>query len=405
MDKRAILAHFQPTGTDPAGMPQGLHKTSFLADAGYPSAAGWIQSNHDGFGSPQNTIVATLAPFGASLYAGTYNTSGNGAQLWRKNASGGWIAVVTDGLGDPANNWGINHLMEFDGRLYASTWRWTSRPDGGQVWRSDDGQNWTRVVSRGFGDPTNGEIFRFAVFNDALYASTTSYTTTHGAEIWRSRTGDEGDWERVVANGFGDAQSIAVVSFATFSDRLYAGTWNGTSGGRVWRTDDGETWTPVSAPGLGDSRSFVVSALAAHRGFLYASVGHWSTAWDFDSMDGIQIWRCQACDGSDWDKVVDLASWPERTGEQSALQVLQDHLYLVVGNMASGLQVWRTADGLRWQQIGFAGFGDPHNTRSRWGNSVTAFAGSLYVGTENLVSGGEVWQYLPNASYLPLIRR
>lgn len=403
---RTTLARdLRPPAAGLSAPSQGSVRQFFSVRTDGPNAPGWIQSNLDGFGSPQNAIVTALASFGGQLYAGTYNTSGNGAQLWRKGTGGGWNAAMTDGFGDPANNWGINHLIEFKGNLYASTWRWTSQPNGGQIWRSSDGLSWTRVVSQGFGDPTNGEIFRFAVFSDTLYASTTSYTAAHGAEIWRSDTGDAGDWERVVSNGFGDAQSISVVSLAAFERHLYAGTWNAVSGGTVWRTGDGVTWARISAPGFGDVRSFVISSLAPFQGYLYASVGHWEEPRNFDSMDGIEIWRCQLCDGSDWTRMVDLAFWPDRTGEQSAMRELQGHLYLVVGNQASGLQVWRTADGAEWRQIGFAGLGDRNNTRPRWDNSVAVFAGSLYVGTENPISGGEVWQYLPNALFLPTVQR
>lgn len=365
---------------------------------------GWIQSNADGFGDPENILVAALASFAGSLYAGTYNSS-TGAQLWRQDGRGHWEPVITDGFGDADANAGINHLLEFQGRLYASTWRWRAASRGAQVWRSEDGTHWTPVVSESFGDPTNGEIFRFTVFNDVLYASTTSYTITHGAELWRSPSGDPGSWEQVVANGFGDPENLALVGATVFNSHLYVGTWNGTTGGQVWHTGDGNSWAPVSSFGFGDSKNFVVSSLAGFGDHLYATTGHWAEPRNFDSFDGIEIWRCQRCAGSDWEQMVPHTFWPAQTGEQSALLALEGHLYLAVGNKASGMQVWQSGDGVTWEPIAREGFGDRHNIGPRWSNSVTIFNRSLYVGTDNQVSGGEVWQYLPNALYLPLIQR
>ncbi|MCS7220079.1 MAG: hypothetical protein RML36_03190 [Anaerolineae bacterium] len=375
----------------------------FVTTAHTQGATGaWVQVNISGFSDRLNTSASALAPFRGALWAGTYVWTGQiPAQLWRSYDGLTWTAVMTNGFGN-SNNRGINHLFEFNGTLYAST---INRPNGGEVWRSSDGQTFSRVVSGGFGDPTNAEVFRFIAFDNMIYASTTSYTTTHGAEIWRSSSGDSGSWTRVAANGFGDARNISVISFEAFNGYLYGGTWNGATGGEVWRTADGITWAQINPDGFGDSHSFVVSSLRAFNGYLYASVGHWATRWDFNSVDGIEIWRCQICDGSDWSRVVDRSFWPARTGEQSSLRVFGGHLYLVVGNAATGMQVWRTTDGNVWEQVGFAGFGDHKNIRSRWDNAVTIFQDRLFVGTENTVDGGEIWLYLPHVIFLPVISR
>ncbi|MBN1139865.1 MAG: hypothetical protein JXM73_25055, partial [Anaerolineae bacterium] len=203
---------------------------------------GWVQTNINGFGERANRIAA-LAPFGGHLYAGTFN-SGNGAQLWRAADGLNWTAVITNGFGNSANM-GMDHLVEFSGQLYAGTW--ADDVNGGEVWRSDDGLAWTQVVNQGFGDPTNGEVFHMTVFSGTLYAGTWSYTSTHGAEIWRSDTGDNGDWENVAANGLGDPSNVAVLTMEEFDGNLYAGiySWNAgqPAGCEVWRTADGSTWT------------------------------------------------------------------------------------------------------------------------------------------------------------------
>jgi PKD repeat protein len=351
---------------------------------------GWLQSNINGFGDRQNSFITSLAPFGGYLYAGTYN--GNGAQLWRKSDGGDWTAVITGGFGSSYNA-GIDHLIEFNGYLYAGTW--ADEVNGGEVWRSSDGLNWTRIVRQGFGVPTNGEVFRFAVFDDTLYATTWSYTTDHGAEIWRSSTGIAGDWTRVVTNGFGDANN-QIVAMEVFNGYLYAGTYNWNSiaitstGGEVWRTNDGTTWTQVNADGFGSTDNLIVSSFAVFNDYLYAGIDNWN--FTARSSTGAQAWRCQVCDGSDWQQVMGNGFGNPRTHGMSALEVFDNHLYFVVANSTTGMEVWRTVDGTNWEQVGFAGFGDSNNYASYWDNAVAVFNNYLYIGANNRANGGEVWR-------------
>ena len=162
--------------------------------------------------------------------------------MWRLE-NGTWSPITTNGFGSTANK-GFDHLSEFDGQLYASTY---NDANGGEIWRSSTGNagSWTRVVAGGFGDVNNGEIMRMAEFSSTLYATTWSYTTTHGSEIWRSDTGNSASWTRVMTNGFGDAHNGVVLALEDLNGYLYAGTYNfdlnaGTStGGEVWRTNNG----------------------------------------------------------------------------------------------------------------------------------------------------------------------
>jgi len=95
------------------------------------------------------------------------------------------------------------------------------------------------------------------------------------------------------------------------------------------------------------------------------------------------------------------------TRAMNALEVFNDHLYFVVANFVTGMEVWRSSTGNSgdWEQVGFAGFGDSNNLAPYWDNPVTVFSNSLYVGTCNSTDGGEVWQYLRNKVYLPLAMR
>lgn len=362
-----------------------------------PGTPGWTQWNLNGFGDLRNTLALSLTTFNGLLYAGTDNPS-TGAQLWRNSAdtAGQWRALTTNGFGD-ANNGGINHLLVFAGQLYAGTWNWNAASNsslGGQVWRSANGSDWTRVVNNGFGDVNNGEVVRFADFGGQLYASTWSYSSERGAEIWRSATGNAGSWSRVVANGFGDSKNTAIISMAVFGGQLYAGAINDVTGGQIWRSADGVSWNLVNTAGFGLSSNWAISALAAFDGYLYAS-----------TRAAGQVWRCQVCDGSDWQRMVNAGFGNPATNASSALETAGGALYLVIGNYSTGLEVWRTLDGSDWQQVGFAGLGDSNNRAPYWDNSVLGWGNKLLVGAWNMANGGEIWAYQPASVWLPVAAR
>ena len=371
-----------------------------------PGVPGWKQVNINGFGERSNRINS-LASFGGYLYAGAYNLSGSGAQLWRMDASGNWTAVMTNGFGN-SNNVGIDHLLEFNGQLYAGVWNQINTPpyyqDGGEIWRSSDGLNWTRVVSQGFGDPTNGEVMRLGVFNNQIYAGTWSYTTTHGAEIWRSGSGDSGSWTRVVANGFGDPNNSAILTMEEFNGALYVGTYSdtgpGSDGADLWRYN-GTTWTPVITDGFGYSGTYAIAALAVFNNHLYAGTGRY----DFSTQTypGGQLWRCSQASGcdepTDWQVVTADGFGNPDNINITALLAWGSHLYAVAYNFQTGMEVWRTADGTNWEQVGFAGLGDSNNSDPYWDNSMAVHNNRLYIGTTNRANGGEVWKKTVTADF------
>ncbi len=374
---------------DPAGNVYIADTENHRVQKFAPGVPGWVQSNINGFGSPRNMGVLSLASFNGQLYAGTYNRS-TGAQLWRLGDAG-WTAVITDGFSS-GRNVGIDHLIEFKGKLFAGTWNYDygeDRTRGGEVWRSADGEHWTRIADKGFGVPSNGEVFRFTVFNGTLYAGTWSYADDRGAEIWRSRTGIAGDWTRVVTNDFGDAGNRAVVTFEEFDGYLYAGTDNFASGAEVWRTSDGSTWTQVNSDGFGDPYNYVVTALEPFNGYLYAGTYNYANS---DNPGG-ELWRCQQCDGTDWQPVPVAKGFgdTENQGIYSLL-IFDNTLYAFTYNRATGMEVWRTSDGTNWEQVGPDGLGDSNNAHPYWDNAVASFNGCLYIGTWNDANGGEVWR-------------
>ena len=364
---------------------------------------GWKQVNINGFGYRSSEMVSVLAPFDGRLYAGMYNPD-TGAQLWRQSPGAAWTAVFTGGFGD-ASNVAVDHLIEFEGHLYAGTWNETAGggSNGGQIWRSATGDpgDWHTVASGGFTSTNNSEVFRFAVFNDQLYAATWNPTT--GGELWRSSSGDGGSWVQVVTGGFGDADNKTLTSLVEFNSHLYAGTDNSDTGGEVWRSDTGNggSWSQVNANGFGDSYNWSI-ALKPFNGHLYAGTYNYR-----DSDDpGAELWRCQQCDGSDWEQVSIAKGFGDTENRAiRSLVIFDDVLYAFTHNRTTGMEVWRTTNGTNWEQVGPDGLGDSNNYSPYWDNSVTVFNESLYVGTWNPANGGEVWCNKTYPIYLPLVLR
>jgi len=354
-----------------------VHASQALASK---NTSTWLQVNSDGFGDSQNGQIPSLAVFEGYLYAGTQNYTHHpeSSEIWRTSNGITWEKV------DYRLASGCGALIVYQDYLYAGSW---GDVNGGNIWRSQNGTDWTDVITDGFSDINNG-IARFAVYSDTLYAST--WNSVSGSQIWRTIDGT--DWDQFVSSIGNDPDNGGAISSAEFNDYLYWGVGNWTDGGEIWRTD-GITITPVITNGFGTTENAAVSSLAVFGNYLYAGV------WNSSS---IQIWR--SSNGTQWSNVVNGDIGGPGTGMANALEVFEDMLYLVSQNDTTGLEVWRTSNGVNWEQVGFSGLGDNNNHLSYFDNAATVFQDKLYIATNNDVSGGEVWQLtLQNLIYLPLL--
>lgn len=372
-----------------------------------PGAGFFAQRNLYGFGDRWNDRVSALMPFGGQLYAGTFNWSGGGAQLWRSSDGRSWEQVSANGLGDTTNA-GISALLPFEGNLYAATSNWD--PDllwttGAQILRSSDGSAWDRVNLPGI-DPDQGEILALAEFNGSIFAGTDDYSQEDGAEIWSSPTGNDLDWTRVVAGGLYDIDSAAIITFEVHGGFLYAGVYNHVDGAEIWRTEDGTDWDRVMSGGFNDVYNVFISDIEAFNGQLYIGVYNRYRNGVFSDNPGAELWRCTLCDGTDWQEVANTKGF----GDQNnlliyALYEFQGRLFAATANYETGAEVWSSADGDRWNQVGFDGLTDSATLQPFYGdNSITLFLNRLFIGFQNK-NGGAVWTYLDQKVFLPLALR
>ena len=172
----------------------------------------------------------------------------------------------------------------------------------------------------------------FAVFNGALWATIESEAPV---QIWRTSSAG-GAWTMVMNNGFGDTLTTSTGGMAVFGGDLYVGAGNSAVGAQLWRSNNGANWTQAINPGFGDSNNQKVEMVF----------------------------------------------------------VFQNQLYVSVKNAVTGMEVWRSTDGTFWEQVNQDGFGDSHNSGTNGSNATADFLSQLYVGTSNVLDGGELWRML-----------
>jgi len=358
-----------------------------------PGVPYWAQVNINGFGWRENNDVESLAVFNNQLYAGVENYAKSGAQIWRLGKMG-WEQVMGDGFGDGMNV-GIVSLVVYNGYLYAGTKNGTypdfNDTNGGEIWRSADGLTWQMVMKGGFGDVNNAQIYLPGTMGGKLCAST--FNRASGAELWCSATGEPGSWSRdLLLKDLSYSPNWDLPTLVEFNGAVYLGprNWNveAGNGAQVWRKVGSGPWQPVSDPGFGDSGNSAVDSLVPFQGYLYAATAQ-------AGGGNAQIYRCQACAGSDWQEVTPAGLPPNTLGD-TGLQVVGKNLYVAISNFVTGLEVWGTSTGLTWKQVGAAGLGDSNNMYIWSHFPLVSFKNSLYLGTADWVAtGGEVWKYCP----------
>jgi hypothetical protein len=398
-DRGSEVGRFrEPTGVDvdSAGNVYVADHHNHRIQKFAPGVPGWEQVNVNGFGNRNNRAAWSLGTFNDALYVSTLNLA-TGAEVYRLS-SNSWEQVVDTGFGDSWNV-AIDWFAEFKGHLYAGTWNGST---GGQIWRSPtgDSSSWEWVVDNGFGDSTNGEIMVLAPFEGYLYAGTWSYDTgVHGAEIWRSATGNEGSWTRVASDGFNDdSDNVAILSIEVFNGHLYASTYKNSAGGEIWHTDNGVDWAQVNDDGFGNADNIHVVSLEVYKDALYA--GTWN------SEDGGEIWR--TTNGTNWEQVMSGGFGNVDNSDIASLVAFDGYLYAIVGNFETGPEVWRSSTGHSgsWEKITDTGFGCGRAAAVDWDNVTAVFNDDLYIGTFTWGNGGgRVWRKKSYAVYLPLILR
>ena len=191
----------------------------------------------------------------------------------------------------------------------------------------------------------------------------------------------------------GNANNLIVPTLHEYQGYLYASVENETDGAELWRSSDGLNWSQVLSHGGNHPDNTKFSSLITFQGAQFMGT--------HNSTTGAQFLR--SADGIHWAPLMSNGFGDVNNVKIESLYVFQESIFAVTMNDSTGLEVWRTADGLDWHQVGQDGLGDSNNSATLWNTATTEFNGSLYLGTSNWANGGEVWKYLHNRTYLPVL--
>lgn len=204
----------------------------------------WRQVNDSGFGNVDMAGIDSIVVFNGYLYIGTQGNVSTDPEIWRTRNGTTWSRVDTGELG----SWSIYSMATFNDRLFAGTVHGVADII---LWYTNSGTEWTSInMSETFGErsseDSNINKSSMVVFKDNLYLGTENFL---GTEIWRTNNG--ANWSEVDTDGFGDVNNYRIDHMIVFNDYLYATTQNTSTGIEIWRTSNGTDWSQANSDGFG----------------------------------------------------------------------------------------------------------------------------------------------------------
>ena len=286
---------------------------------------------------PENYIIS-LRTWGSYLYAGCSN-----GKVYRSSDGTAWNLVWTDVSGSIYGIYDLKlfgsyfYAIDFNGRisrtndgtawanvedLSGSTYGWALHVHGSniyaiggsgpQVFRSSDGLTWDIVLSIG-GD----HLFAATTFGSYMYTVLDATTTDNGA-IYRSMSGDLGDWAIVLLLNPGPSTfEDQCRSMIVFNGYLYLNIY-----GTIRRTLNGTDYTTVGAAD-GDGIGAVIFNNTLYMNARVAASVH------------------KTANGTTWEEDVDLSAEPGVTSV-FGMEEFQNELYM--GTRDTGKLYVRDAD-------------------------------------------------------------
>lgn len=239
--------------------------------------------------------------------------------------------------------------------------------------------NWVQSNEGGFGDLSNNGASALSPFDGHLYAGTLG----KGAKIYRK---DASGWSSVMDNGFGNSHNEGINDLIEFGDSLYANTFNVVNGGQIWRSNDGASWNQIISDGFGDQTNGEIFRFAEFEDNIYASTS------SFTTTHGAELWRSDTGDEIDWTRVVTNGFNGDMNNSSIiSLEVYSKTLFAGTYNEKTGGEVWRSSDGLSWKQVNTDGFDTATNQAI---SALATYNGMLYASTLTRASGvgAEVWR-------------
>lgn len=240
--------------------------------------------------------------------------------------------------------------------------------------------------------------------------STYLYAATQGEEshLWRSKTGNYGEWEKVFTL---EDLGASIRWFDQLDGRIYLAVAYDSFGeapppGEIWVSDDGLNFRPIMQDGFGDPNNRGVQAVISYNGWIYAGTKN--------DVDGFDVWKLRPRTGNpeeyDYVRVVS-GGGPSSHNENAGMPIVfkgklyfGTQLYIggvnpTSGNGFQGCDIIRINEDDSWDTIvgphslsGYAsGFNHFTNAYLWW---MEEHDGWLYAGTFD--QGGALASMLSN---------
>ena len=294
----------------------------------------------------------TLAAFKGKLYSGLF---GYGLESYSMLHSYPEWQITSPGLTGIGES--ICAMQEFNGQLYANT------ENSGDIFRSSDGSNWSRVY-----DGHSGSIgCGLSVFDNQLYAINYRNSEENHGQILRSSNG--ASWSSVYDSG---SDSMYLREIIAYGNKIYAfAILTDSNSGRMFSSSNGTSWTIQEVP----NRYF--------RGHVWSGYLWLGSVKDAGSSGEVAVWRF---DGSTFQKALQ--------GDRmyfSNIKDLDGQLFAATSNgwknESGPSSLWVSPDGMsQWRKI------CEFNRTAVW--SMAVLDSTLYLGTWQYGVGGHVYRVI-----------
>jgi len=382
------------------------------------------------------------------------------AQIWRLCLSeadeSGWEKVYQSGVSETEegffpNQSGFRKMIVHENKLYALSgagWvesRLLVRSQSGDV---DDWEEMVTAADMG----NNGramEVHKGSLYLGGAFGSPRGGSKS-SAVLWRLTSEDT--WEEVADfTDWGAAPNVGIGSLRSFNGSLYVGTENMETGYQVWRTDEPEAkesgWTKLVDYGGGDMYNLSAATMEVFEDRLYvasqflpigAADGRMEMRMPLKGFELIRIDKSDRCElivgdvhPYGWEAPMDRIRFPKSryTGGFSnrlnsygwSMLAFGDVLFLgtfdnsnmlasllpsdfaeatslIRGERKLGADLWVSRTGVDWEPVFIDGLGDEGNYGLR---NLVGVDGTLFMGTANAYTGGEVWAFDPGVLLAP----
>jgi len=242
--------------------------------------------------------------------------------------------------------------------------------------------NWQQVAHAGIGNSDYREACSMATY-DSGSGEKLYVGTSDGAnpEGCLIFSYDGTKWEASSPKGFLDpASNRSVTCMAVNDGMLYAGTDHC----EIWRFN-GILWEQTNLNGFADANNTSAESMAVLGGNIY--VGTFN-------LSGCQVWRFDGPNPANWTQLANNGFNADTDNNGcNSLAAFDGKLYAGTerhGSSATGAQAYRLEEDGGWTQVGDNGLGDTNNGAVR---SLRTYNSNLYAGTYNWQTGAQVLKY------------